>query len=324
VGVVLSVTPLGGCSLIVGDPHGTHASLEDGAAAAARDATSGMDAPSGADTSLAIDGGTDATLATDSGAGGDSAFDGSDATSDAAADAGSDAMGGADGASDADAGGCPGTAGPPAVRIVLDAGSYCIDTLEITNAQYAAFLASGFTIPGPSVPPACVGITSFVPLGGWPSPYMRLPVVEVTWCDAYAYCLWAGKRLCGEIGGGPLPQPEVANPALSQWYAACSGGGALTYPYGNTFDVTICGGERTINVQNVGTPAQCVGGFPGLYNMSGNVWEWTDSCQTINNGCYTMGGAFDGTMTDLECASNRSWWRDSGAANLGFRCCSDP
>jgi formylglycine-generating enzyme required for sulfatase activity len=321
VGVVLCVTPLGGCSLIVGDPHGTHASLEADGAAVSYDATSGMDAPSGADTAQAVDGGTDATLATDSGAGGDSALEASDAGSDAGGDAGSDATGGVDAAPDADAGGCPGTAGPPSVRIVLDAGTFCIDSTEITNAQYATFLASGFTIPPSSVPPACVGTTSFVPLSGWPATYPRMPVVQVTWCDAYAYCLWAGKRLCGEIGGGPLPQTDVSNAALSQWYAACSGGGALTYPYGNTFDVTICGGERTITLQNAGTPAQCVGGFPGIYNMSGNVWEWTDSCGI--NLCYSMGGAYDGTMADMACAATRSWERDSGAGNIGFRCCSD-
>jgi hypothetical protein len=313
--ITACIAPLGGCGLIVGDPHGTHATLGDDAAGPLRDATSEADATSASDAAPGLDGGTDSTLATDSVAGGDSAFE--------AGDAGNDAMAGSDGAPDADAApACPGTAGPPSIRISLEAGTYCIDSLEISNAQYADFMASGFMLTGPTVPPACVGLTSLTPLSGWPSLYPRMPVIEVTWCQAYAYCAWAGKRLCGEIGGGALPQPEAANATLSQWYAACSAGGVLTYPYGNTYDVTKCGGDRTLNLQNVGSPAQCVGGFPGIYNMSGNVWEWTDSCGV--NTCYAMGGAFDGTMTDNACAGNRSWMRDSGAGNIGFRCCSDP
>jgi formylglycine-generating enzyme required for sulfatase activity len=209
----------------------------------------------------------------------------------------------------------------------MEAGaSYCIDSTEITNAEYATFLASGFSLAPSAVPPLCAGdagALSLTPSSGWPSPYPNLPVSFVSWCQAYTYCSWAGKRLCGEIGGGSLPQPDFANPALSQWFNVCSAGGTLAYPYGNTFDVTICGGNRTLSLQNAGTPAQCVGGFPGIYNMSGNLWEWTDSCSN-GGSCYAMGGAFDGTQSDLACTGNRSWTAIDGAGNIGFRCCSDP
>jgi hypothetical protein len=322
--LLCATAPFAGCALIVGDPHGDRvfadASAGDAGEPSPDSPSGGSDAPSGQDAPPGHDApsGQDAPSGTDS-----SMPDVLTAPVDAAADAPADADAAAP---DAMGNGCPGTAGPPSVRIPMEAGaSYCIDSTEITNTEYAALLASGFALASSSLPVQCAsdaGPLSLTPSSGWPSPYPNLPVNNVSWCQAYTYCAWAGKRLCGEIGGGALPQPDFASPALSQWFNACSAGGTLAYPYGNTFDVTICGGNRTLDLQNAGTPAQCVGGFPGIYNMSGNLWEWTDSCSSIS--CYAMGGAYDGTQSDNACTGNRSWTAVDGAANIGFRCCSDP
>jgi formylglycine-generating enzyme required for sulfatase activity len=220
-------------------------------------------------------------------------------------------------------GGCP----RQLVQVSTARGGYCIDATEVTNAQYTQLIASGFTLASP--PAGCEQSTGTTPLDNWPPPpgYDQFPVVQVTWCQAYAYCAWAGKRLCGQIGGGALPEINGAvDPSASQWIYACSDGGSLQYPYGNTFDQNACGGQAAQStIAEVGTHPGCVGGLPGIDDMSGNVWEWTDTCASDQAGafCHAVGGAFDSTATELQCTSERNWTRTSGAGNIGFRCCLD-
>jgi formylglycine-generating enzyme required for sulfatase activity len=71
--------------------------------------------------------------------------------------------------------------------------------------------------------------------------------------------------------------------------------------------------------------AGCVGGYPGIYDMSGSVWEWNDVCAGTNPGdfCHVYGGAFDSMPSELACKGERNWTRTSTAQNIGFRCCED-
>jgi sulfatase modifying factor 1 len=95
---------------------------------------------------------------------------------------------------------------------------------------------------------------------GWLSD--RMPMVKVTWNEARAYCLWAGGRLpteaeweyaaragTGQSLYGPLD--EIA------WYARNSGSG------GGQWGMPRPGGLRRPNAF-------------GLYDMLGNVFEWTN------------------------------------------------
>lgn len=120
---------------------------------------------------------------------------------------------------DGEAGGspCPGTAGPRGTRVHAEAGTWCTDSTEVTRAQYAVFAASA-SFDDPRLPSFCSWKTSYTPTAHWnDSPRDDRPVTRVDWCDAYMYCTWAGKRLCGEYSRKTLTEtaPENADLTLS-------------------------------------------------------------------------------------------------------------
>ena len=231
--------------------------------------------------------------------------------------------------------GCPGTGGPS--MVALPSG-YCIDSTEVTQAQYWAWLNTNPSIS--TQISACSWNTSFTPsLFGSIAPpttaTQDYPVVNVDWCDAYAYCIGVGKRLCGKIGGGTNAYANYLSTTLSQWYAACTSNGTYSstgYPYGNTYQDSYCNASSGAEVA-VGTMTQCqstISGYAGIYDMSGNVWEWEDSCNGTTGGtdyCRLRGGAFNnGSISGgigLSCGYDNWLTRNYvGATDVGFRCCS--
>ncbi|MGW2651788.1 formylglycine-generating enzyme family protein [Streptomyces sp. NPDC001393] len=113
------------------------------------------------------------------------------------------------------------------------------------------------------------------------------PVTGVDWFDAYAYARWAGKRL----------------PLESEWQRAAQGPDGTPFPWGDHFDPAAAHCvdhlDGTLGWETIGqwrkyllslldgpTPVTTVpvalrGASPfGVYDMSGNAWEWTASASS--------------------------------------------
>ncbi|MGH7330055.1 MAG: formylglycine-generating enzyme family protein, partial [Polyangiaceae bacterium] len=84
-------------------------------------------------------------------------------------------------------------------------------------------------------------------------------------------------------------------------------------------------------VVDVGSLPNCVGGYSGLHDMAGNVWEWENSCaddSTRTANCLIRGGSFsDGNASNMRCDNSGlvpAAQRNQTLLNVGIRCCSNP
>lgn len=140
----------------------------------------------------------------------------------------------------------------PQRSVYLD--TFAIDQVEVTNERYMAFVAT----TGHRNPPNPYGTGPLLSAKG----IEQLPVVQVTWYDAKAYCSWAKKRL----------------PTEAEWEKAARGTDSRKFPWGNeaatpkraNFDREW---EEEKTLHPVGTLPG--GDSPyGVKDMSGNAREW--------------------------------------------------
>ncbi len=227
---------------------------------------------------------------------------------------------------------------------MVGGGFYCVDHAEVRNSDYKAFLDANPGSPSGQIA-ACSFNTSYAPSGTCtqydPTNKPNIPIACVDWCDAAAFCKWDGKHLCGKIGGGSNAQADFADATKSAWFRACSHAGTKDYPYGDTYMGDLCAGLDNISaVHPLATPqTSCVGGYDDLYDMSGNVAEWEDSCSGTSGAsdtCADRGGSYldsnaaVGPSPSLQCNSNvhgspqiAAKARNTQDKEIGFRCCSE-
>lgn len=91
----------------------------------------------------------------------------------------------------------------------------------------------------------------------------------------------------------------------------------------------VLSGESNTNpVPTMSTCQSSVSGYTGVYDLTGNVWEWEDSCNGLFGGsdyCHVRGADYivDDRDGGLQCAaSTGSKQRNSPDHTTGFRCCS--
>ena len=170
----------------------------------------------------------------------------------------------------------------------VSVSAFAIGKYDVTRADYAAFVReTGY--PSGDGCGAGVGEWKKQPGVSWQKPGFQQtdldPVVCVSWQDAQAYVAWLNRKLgrMSTAGEGLYRLPSEA-----EWEYAARGGTTTKFWWGE--DVTGAPARAWFK-ENCVSLSECarsggrthpVGTKPpndfGLYDMAGNVWQWTEDC----------------------------------------------
>lgn len=205
----------------------------------------------------------------------------------------------------------------PEHRVTID--GFKMDKYEVTVAQYQRFItATNYRLPR-----------------DWEEQIQNShhPVVNVSWEDATAYAQWAGKR---------LPTEAQWEYAARGGYTGLEGNPKYQFPWGNEASHDQANYWLTAG-RDQWEKTSPVGSFPpngyGLYDMTGNVWEWCadwyDEAYYQNSLDRNPTGPTDGTSRvlrggswidypeGLRCAVRYWDYPSVGISYVGFRCVRD-
>jgi formylglycine-generating enzyme required for sulfatase activity len=162
---------------------------------------------------------------------------------------------------------------------IVSIQSFALGRYDVTRGEYAAFVQeTGFPLGDGCGPDSFkwnkqAGVS-------WQTPGIsqteRDPVVCVSWHDARAYISWLNGKVHrpASPAGGPYRLPTE-----SEWEYAARAGTTTRFWWGD--DDSGASGHAW-HKSNSGGHTQPVGSMPpnsfGLYDMAGNVWQWTEDC----------------------------------------------
>src|SRR5437870_5595659 len=166
----------------------------------------------------------------------------------------------------------------PQHRVTLR--SFALGKYDVTRAEYAVFVRETGYPPGDGC-----GKDSFKwnkqPDLNWQNPGFtqtdRDPVVCMSWNDARAYITWLNTKVRASTytnGGGPYRLPSEA-----EWEYAARGGTTTPFWWGDDDAAAV---DHAWFKANSDGHSHSVGLKPanafGLYDIVGNVWQWTEDC----------------------------------------------
>jgi formylglycine-generating enzyme required for sulfatase activity len=183
-----------------------------------------------------------------------------------------------------------------------EVAAFKIDRTEVRVSEYRHCVDEGACAP-PAVASGC----------NWSTPGRGdHPINCIDWDQAAAYCGWVGKRL----------------PTEQEWEKAARGTDGRIYPWGNegpSCDVAVmsagsgagCGGASTAPVGS-----RDRGRSPyGLFDMAGNVYEWTGSLYESGGGARVLrGGSWKNDGDAIRTSHREGALPNLRDASVGFRC----
>ncbi len=185
--------------------------------------------------------------------------------------------------------------------------AFYMDKYEVTNAQYQKFIdATG------EPPPRHWTDGTYLPEKA------NFPVINVSWSDAKAYAAWAGKRL----------------PTEEEWEKAARGVDGRIYPWGNELTQDSAATAEGIlrlylSPRDLLRYAAPVNEFKGdkspygVYDMAGNVMEWTDSWYEKGISRVVKGASWVHLGIRARSAALEGIKPEGISHLLGFRCAMD-
>lgn len=190
--------------------------------------------------------------------------------------------------------------GPSEQHRVVTISPFAISVHEITNTQFCRFLnETAYAWEGS--PQTVRRNQKWYPQPG----FVDHPVTHVTYADAQAFCRWAETWI----------KRPVRLPEENEWEAAARGGiNGAPYPWGwEPPD-----GRAVFNTEGSQPVASYSPNRFGLYDLSGNVWEWCDKGALPVP--MARGGAWaERTSDPLQLHVRREFPETYRDADLGFR-----
>ena len=209
-------------------------------------------------------------------------------------------------------GATPGSVSDEAPQHKVSLHAFALGKYDVTRSEYAAFVraagrppADGCYDNGNPNSPLRAGAS-------WQNPGFsqteRDPVVCVSWQDAQAYVAWLNRKT-RRAGSASVNSPYRL-PSEAEWEYAARAGTSARFWWGEDDGAA---SAHAWYKENSGVQTHPVGLKPanpfGLYDIAGNVWQWTEDCYAESYAnAPTDGSAAETESACLRVDRGGSWY----------------